>query len=57
VSESLTPFADLAQFVALPRVTSLALSADGSRLVAAIQQPDEKGAKYTSALWELDPDG
>jgi dipeptidyl aminopeptidase/acylaminoacyl peptidase len=57
VSESLTPFADLAQFVALPRVTSLALSPDGNRLVAAIHVPDERGAKYISALWELDPDG
>jgi dipeptidyl aminopeptidase/acylaminoacyl peptidase len=57
VTDAPTSFADLAQFVALPRVTSLALSLNGDRLVAAIQQPDEKGARYTSALWEIDGHG
>jgi dipeptidyl aminopeptidase/acylaminoacyl peptidase len=57
VTEAVTPFADLAQFVALPRVSALAMSPDGTRLVAAIQTPNEKGAKYTSALWEIDPQG
>ena len=36
-------FADLAAFTALPRLTGLALSVDGTRLVAAMQQPDAKG--------------
>lgn len=49
--------ADIAGYVALPRVTALAVSPDGSRLVAAVQQPDTEGAKYVSALWELDPAG
>src|SRR6185369_9023146 len=35
------------------RLTGLALSQDGSRLVAAVQQPDAKGARYVSALWEV----
>src|SRR5579875_2318269 len=50
-------FADLAAFAALPRLTSLAMSIDGSRLVATMQQPDAKGAKYTSSLWDIDLDG
>jgi dipeptidyl aminopeptidase/acylaminoacyl peptidase len=37
----------------MPRLTSLALSTDGSRLVATVQEPDAKGARYASALWEL----
>lgn len=53
----LADFTDVAGYVALPRVTALAVSPDGSRLVAAVQQPDTEGAKYVSALWELDPAG
>lgn len=45
------------QFVSLPRLTSLALSPDGTRLVAVRQEPDQKGARYVSALWQIDPDG
>jgi dipeptidyl aminopeptidase/acylaminoacyl peptidase len=47
-------FADLAAFTALPRLTGLTLSLDGSRLVAVVQAPDAKGARYTSSLWEID---
>lgn len=50
-------FTDIADFVALPRITSLAVSPDGTRVVAAVQQPDEHGSKYVSALWQLDPEG
>jgi dipeptidyl aminopeptidase/acylaminoacyl peptidase len=57
VPEDSSPFADLAAFVALPRVTGLALSPDGSRLVATVDQLDPKGAKYVSSLWEIDPSG
>jgi dipeptidyl aminopeptidase/acylaminoacyl peptidase len=52
-----TDYADLSAFVALPRVTGLALSQDGSRLVAAAQRLDRKGARYVSALWEVPLDG
>ena len=44
-------------FLAVPRVNALALSLDGSRLVAAIAEYDEEKAKLVSALWELDPSG
>jgi len=50
-------FADLAAFTALPRLTGLAISCDGSRLVATVQQPDEKGARYSSSIWEIGLDG
>jgi dipeptidyl aminopeptidase/acylaminoacyl peptidase len=47
------PYLDLAAFTALPRLTDLALSLDGSRLVASMQQPDEKGARYATSLWQI----
>jgi dipeptidyl aminopeptidase/acylaminoacyl peptidase len=50
-------FADPAAFAALPRLTGLTLSADGSRLVATLQRPESKGARYTSSLWEIPLDG
>jgi len=40
-----TDYADLSAFVALPRVTGLVLSLDGSRLVAAVQRLDPKGGR------------
>jgi dipeptidyl aminopeptidase/acylaminoacyl peptidase len=52
-----TAFHDLDAYAALPRLSGLALSVDGARLVASIQQPDDKGARYVSSLWELDLDG
>ena len=50
----MTPFDDLGTFAALPRLTALALSIDGTRLVVTVQEPDAKGARYAAALWELD---
>jgi dipeptidyl aminopeptidase/acylaminoacyl peptidase len=50
-------FSSLDTFVRTPRITSLALSPDGTRLVATVQEPDAKLAKYVTALWEIDPDG
>ncbi|RBY83570.1 S9 family peptidase [Geodermatophilus sp. TF02-6] len=52
-----SPFADLASFVALPRVTGLALSADGRRLAVSVQTLDPERTKWQSALWEVDPEG
>ncbi|MGY1711219.1 S9 family peptidase [Geodermatophilus sp. SYSU D00758] len=54
---SSTPFARLADFVALPRVAGLALSADGRRLVVSVQTLDAEGTRWRSALWEVDPEG
>ena len=52
-----TPFHDLAHYVAIPRVSGLALSPDGSRLVTTVATLNRKGTGYASALWELDPAG
>ncbi|TAM88548.1 MAG: S9 family peptidase, partial [Jatrophihabitans sp.] len=51
-----SPFAP-ASFTALPRLTGLALSREGDRLVATLQQPDAKGARYTSSIWEIPLEG
>ncbi len=52
-----SPFADLAAFVALPRLAGLALSADGRRLAVAVQTLDAERTAWQSALWEVDPEG
>ncbi|MCU1603475.1 MAG: peptidase [Frankiales bacterium] len=48
---------DLDAFQALPRLTGLALSPDGSRLVTAVAELDPKRQKWVTALWEIDPSG
>ena len=50
-------FGDLAAFVAVPRLSDLAMSADGSRLVTVVAELDPKGTRWRGALWELDPAG
>src|SRR5689334_8497434 len=52
-----TPFDDLDAYIALPRVSGLAVSADGTRVVTAIAELNEKRTEYVSAVWELDPAG
>ena len=56
-SEPPTPFHDLGRYVALPRVSGLTLSPDGTRLVTSVATLDRKGQKYVSAQWEIDPTG
>ncbi|RCW40397.1 dipeptidyl aminopeptidase/acylaminoacyl peptidase [Halopolyspora algeriensis] len=51
------PFSDLDAYVALPRVEGLWLSPDGRRVVVGVATPDRKKTRYTTALWEVDPDG
>ncbi|MEO8889802.1 MAG: S9 family peptidase, partial [Jatrophihabitantaceae bacterium] len=53
----MTGFESFDDFLALSRVTDLALSHDGSRLVATIAELNKDGNKFLSALWELDPSG
>ncbi|HZB49530.1 MAG TPA: S9 family peptidase [Mycobacteriales bacterium] len=52
-----TPFADLDDYVSLPRLSGLALSPDGSRLVTAVAEQSPDGKRYSAALWEVDPHG
>lgn len=51
------PFDDLDDYIALPRVSGLAMSPDGSRLVTAVAELNPKKTEYVTALWELDPTG
>jgi dipeptidyl aminopeptidase/acylaminoacyl peptidase len=44
-------------YLALPRVTDLALSPDGTRLVATIGTLNDDGNAFVNALWDLDPAG
>jgi dipeptidyl aminopeptidase/acylaminoacyl peptidase len=52
-----SPFRRLADFVAIPRVGGLALSADGTRLAVSVATLDAEKKKWQSALWEIDPSG
>lgn len=52
-----TPFHDLDAYVALPRMSGLALSPDGTRLVTAVSTLDANRTRYVTALWEVDPEG
>ncbi|KQY22148.1 peptidase S9 [Cellulomonas sp. Root485] len=52
-----TPFHELEQYVAIPRVSGLVLSPDGSRLVTSVATLDGKSTKFVTALWEVDPTG
>jgi dipeptidyl aminopeptidase/acylaminoacyl peptidase len=51
------PFSDLDAYVGLPRTGGLWLSPDGRRLVVGVATLDRKKTGYTTALWEVDPDG
>jgi dipeptidyl aminopeptidase/acylaminoacyl peptidase len=52
-----TPFHRLADYVAIPRVSGLALSRDGARLAISVQTLDPEKKKWQSALWDVDPKG
>jgi dipeptidyl aminopeptidase/acylaminoacyl peptidase len=52
-----TAFHDLGAFLALPRVSSLALSPDGTRLVTVVQELSTDRTKFVGALWDVDPSG
>ena len=52
-----TPFDNLDDCLALPRVLGLTVSADGSRVVATVAELNDKHTERISAVWELDPAG
>lgn len=52
-----TPFHDLSAYVALPRLSGLAVSPDGTRLVTSVATTSPDGKRYVTALWEIDPTG
>jgi len=52
-----SPLADLDAFLALPRLSGLALSPDGRRLVTSVATLRSDGTRFVTALWEVDPSG
>lgn len=54
---AVTPFDDLDAYLALPRVTGLAASADGTRVVITLAELSAAKTEYLTAIWELDPSG
>lgn len=50
-----TPFHDLDDYIALTRVSGLAISPDGKRLVTTAQTLNSERTAYVSSLWEIDP--
>jgi dipeptidyl aminopeptidase/acylaminoacyl peptidase len=52
-----TPFADLDDFLALPRVSGLAVSPDGTRAVTTVSELNSARDEFVTALWELDVAG
>ena len=56
-TDPLTPFDDLDDFLALPRVSGLAVSPDASRVVTTVAQLNDKRTEFLGSLWTLDPAG
>jgi dipeptidyl aminopeptidase/acylaminoacyl peptidase len=52
-----TPFEDLHSYIAIPRVSGLRLSPDGTWLAATVQQPDPDGKKYSTSIWRIPAGG
>ena len=52
-----SPLHDLDAYVALPRLSGLALSPDGRRLVTTVSTLNHDRTAYVTALWEVDPAG
>ncbi|WP_218220482.1 alpha/beta fold hydrolase [Nesterenkonia sp. Act20] len=50
-------FSDLDQYITHPRLSGLALSPDGTRLVTTVSAVNSAGDGYVGALWEIDPTG
>ena len=52
-----TPFHDLSDYLAIPRVTGLRLSPDGSWLAASVQTLNADRKKYVTSVWRIDVGG
>src|ERR1700728_1501530 len=50
-------FDNLDDYLALPRVSGLAVSADGSRVVTTVAGLNDKRTEHIGAVWEVDPAG
>ena len=56
-SASHSRFDDLDDYLALPRVSGLAVSPDGSRVVTTVAELNDKRTEFVTAIWEVDPTG
>ena len=52
-----TPFVDLDDYLALRRLSGLAISPDGIRLVTTVAERTPDGKRFSTSLWEVDPGG
>lgn len=52
-----TPFHSLDDYARLPRVSGLAISSDGQRLVTCVEQLNDDATRFVGHLWEVDPSG
>jgi dipeptidyl aminopeptidase/acylaminoacyl peptidase len=52
-----TPFADIREYLALPRLSGIRLAPAGDRLIATVQTLNANKTKFVTALWQLDPRG
>ncbi len=52
-----SPFHDLNDYIAIPRVTGLRLSPDGSWLAATVQSLSPDKQKYVTSIWRVDTAG
>jgi dipeptidyl aminopeptidase/acylaminoacyl peptidase len=52
-----TAFDNLDDYLALPRVSGLAVSADGARVVTTVAELNDKRTEHVRAIWEVDPTG
>ena len=50
----MTPFHDLHDYMALPRLTGLRLSPDGSWLAATVSALSADGQKFKTSIWRID---
>ncbi len=57
MSDGTTPFHDLSDFVAIPRVAALRLAPDGTWLAAAVQTLSADQKKYLTSIWRIDTQG
>ena len=57
MSAGTTPFHDLSDFVAIPRVAALRLAPDGTWLAAAMQTLSADRKKYLTSIWRIDTHG
>ena len=57
MSAGTTPFHDLRDFVAIPRVAALRLAPDGTWLAAAVQTLSADKKKYLTSIWRIDIHG